>query len=477
MGEILPPKGLYSAHNADPEKRARLSRRDLLAGAAAALPALSACNSAGRISPLVENPAFASAIDLAGAIRAGEISSEAVVRACLERIEEVNPHLNAVVLLRAEAALAEARKADQALARGKLKGALHGVPMTLKDSLDTAGVTSTGGTPGRARHVPDEDATVVARLKAAGAILLGKTNTPELTLSFETDNAIYGRTNNPYDPTRTPGGSSGGAAAIVAAGGAPFDVGSDTAGSILLPAHFCGVAGIKPTSGRVPRTGHVISYGGIYDGLTNLGPIARYVRDLHTILGIMAGPDGRDPSILPLTLQGPDWVWIPKLRIAWHADNGLFSPQQEIVDVVRSAARALAAGGTKTVERVPEPLQALKGHIPEIDTWMADGGAWLRRLLKRAGTEEHHRLLDPSLDEKQEISAPELIRRLELIDDFRSRMLTFMRDYEALVCPVNALTALPHGTAGNPDLAAAFTYTWLYNILGSHSGMGEPPRL
>ena len=318
------------------------SRRQFmrLLGGGAAASFLSSCGSGKRRSPLVENPVFASAVDLAGAIRAREISSEEVVRACLRRIDEVNSRINAVVVLRADAALAEARDADQALARGKLKGPLHGVPMTIKDSLDTEGIISTGGTMGRAGFVPEEDATVVERLKAAGAILLGKTNTPELTLSFETDNLVYGRTNNPYDLTRTPGGSSGGAAAIVAAGGAPFDIGSDTGGSICLPSHFCGTAGIKPTSGRVPRTGHIISYGGIHDGLTQLGPIARYVRDLALILRVIAGPDGRDPSIVPMPLRDPGRVSMRRLRVAWHTDNGLVSPTDEIAGVVRQGCRS-----------------------------------------------------------------------------------------------------------------------------------------
>ncbi|HET6900342.1 MAG TPA: amidase, partial [Vicinamibacteria bacterium] len=191
-----------------------------------------------------------SARALADSLRRGALSSEAAVRAFLERIEAVNPRLNAVVQLRAEAALEEARAADRvAPAR---RGPLHGLPMTLKDSLDTAGLVTTGGTTGRASFVPAEDATVVRRVRAAGAIVLGKTNTPDLTLSYETTNLVYGRTNNPFDPSRTSGGSSGGAAAIVAAGGSPVEIGSDTGGSIRLPAHCCGVAGLKPTAGRVP---------------------------------------------------------------------------------------------------------------------------------------------------------------------------------------------------------------------------------
>jgi amidase len=249
---------------------------------------------------------YASATTLARAIRAKEISSVEVVQAFLERIAAVNPALNAVVQLRAEAALAEARAADAALAHGQIMGPLHGVPMTIKDSLDTAGVITTGGTTGRATYVPAQDATVVARLRAAGAILLGKTNTPELTLWGETDNLVYGRTNNPYDLTRTPGGSSGGAAAIIAAGGSPLDIGSDTRGSIRLPAHFTGIAGIKPTSGRVPRTGHIVPWGlGAVDALTQLGPLARYVEDLVLILPLICGPDWQDPAMVPMPLGDP----------------------------------------------------------------------------------------------------------------------------------------------------------------------------
>ncbi|ETW91961.1 MAG: hypothetical protein ETSY1_45910, partial [Candidatus Entotheonella factor] len=192
--------------------------------------------------------------------------------------QAVNPSLNAVIKLSAERALDEARVADQAVLNGGELGPLHGVPMTIKDSLDTAGVVSTGGTKGRESYTPQEDATVVARLREAGAILLGKTNTPELTLAGETNNLIYGQTNNPYDLSRTPGGSSGGAGAIIAAGGSPLDMGSDTGGSIRLPSHFCGIAGIKPTSGRVPRTGHVVPFGlGAVDALTQNGPMARFV--------------------------------------------------------------------------------------------------------------------------------------------------------------------------------------------------------
>ncbi|HJS72705.1 MAG TPA: amidase, partial [Vicinamibacteria bacterium] len=304
-----------------------LTRRELLAagvalGLARCAPEESA-SSASTSTDLADPLYLSSVAGLASAIRSRTISSEEVVRSCLDRIEAVNGKLNAVVQLDADEALARAREADQAIARGESKGPLHGVPMTIKDSLDTEGVVSTGGTRGRASFVPKEDATVVKRVKDAGAILLGKTNTPELTLSFETTNLVYGRTSNPYDLERTSGGSSGGAAAIVAAGGAPFDIGSDYGGSIRLPCHFCGVAGIKPTMGRVPRTGHIYPFGGLLDSAQQIGPIARSVDDIALLLPILSGPDGIDPAIVPMPLSSPSTVALSGLKVAFHTDNGI----------------------------------------------------------------------------------------------------------------------------------------------------------
>src|SRR5688500_3707597 len=231
-------------------------------------------------SPRVDKIVFKSATEMARLVRAKEISSEELVRAHLNRIRDVNGTLNAVCQIDEEAALSAARSADAALAKGAKPGPLHGVPITIKDSFDTKGLISTGGTTGRAKYIPEKDATAVARLRGAGAIILGKTNTPELTISYETDTLIYGRTNNPYDLQRTSGGRSGGAAAILAAGGAALALGSDTAGSIRVPAHFCGVAGLRPTYGRVSRAGHILPPGGVIGRLTHIGPLARSVSDL-----------------------------------------------------------------------------------------------------------------------------------------------------------------------------------------------------
>ena len=226
---------------------------------------------------------YQSATQMAAAIREKRISSTEVVRACLNRIAEVNPRLNAVDQFCDEQAMRDAADADRAIERGEKIGPLHGVPFTLKDAIETQGVVCTGGTEGRARYVPAEDAVVVKRLRAAGAILLGKTNCPELGWAWEADNVIYGRANNPYNLTLSPGGSSGGESAIIAVGGSAFGLGSDAGGSVRFPAHCTGIASIKPTSGRVPRTGHFPGPGGLLDALWQIGPMARNVEDLALV--------------------------------------------------------------------------------------------------------------------------------------------------------------------------------------------------
>ncbi len=403
-----------------------------------------------------------SVTQLAQAIRDKAVSSEELVTGHLARIEAVNPQLNAVVQITADKALAEARAADDAIARDEKTGPLHGVPFTIKDSLDTAGVITTWGTPGRKGFVPAVDATAVARLKAAGAILLGKTNTPEFTLGYETDNPVYGRTNNPYDLDRTPGGSSGGAAAIIAAGGSPFDLGSDTGGSIRLPAHYCGITGIKPTSGRVPRTGHAISAAGMLESLTQIGPMARYVADLALILPIIAGPDGRDPSIAPVPLLDPARVNLKGLRAAFYTDDGIETPTLTIMEAVRSATGSLAEAGAIMEEKRPPGIEETIDILPVLSRgW--DGGAWVKMLLSRAGTPLDETSLDRYL--AGETAAPEfLVNLIDRWDQFKARMLTFMESYDLIIAPVNAYPAIPHGQFRQKY--RGFAYTMAYNLTG-----------
>lgn len=406
---------------------------------------------------------YASAKTIAQAIRNKEVSAVEVVEAHLRRIDEVNPKLNAVVHLAADRALAEARKADAATARGESKGPLHGVPMTVKDSHDAEGLVSTGGTKGRESFVPDKDATTVARMRAAGAIVLGKTNTPELTLAFETDNLIYGRTNNPYDLDRTPGGSSGGAAAIIASGGSPLDLGTDTGGSVRVPAGFCGIAGLKPTSGRVPRTGHIISHSlGAVDALTTVGPLARYVEDLILTYPIIAGPDGEDPAIVPMPIDDPANVDLKSLRVAWFTDIGDVTSTAEVASATRAAADALADAEASLAEDMPSAILRSTGT----SLLIADGGAGVRRILDKAGTTEMHRWVSRFVEGTDPLPVAEYTALLEKIDAFRSDMLGFMENYDAILCPVRPFPALPHGESMTPERSPGNTFTSSFNLTG-----------
>ena len=407
---------------------------------------------------------YASAKSIAKAIKEKEISSFEVVESCLKQIEKVNPKINAVVCIDEEKALSEAKKADDELSKGHIRGPLHGVPMTIKDNLDTAGMVTTGGTKGRESFIPKVDATVVSRLREAGAILVGKTNTPELTLAYETDNLIYGRTNNPYDFSRTSGGSSGGASAILAAGGIPFDIGSDTGGSIRLPSHFCGTAGIRPTSGRVPRTGHIIPPGGTIDALTQIGPMSRYVEDLVLILPIISGVDWKDPAIVPMHLGNPKNVEISKLRVAFHTDNGIATPTKDIQDAVKSAADSIANAGASVEEKCPSGIeQALELNAGLI---IGDGCAWIKNLLDEYGTKECHPWIQQlfNLAQDNKLTLPQFSELFFRLDLFRSQMLSFMASYDVIICPVNSTSAILHGTDGGnyPN----FSYTFTYNLTG-----------
>jgi amidase len=409
---------------------------------------------------------YASAADLADAIRNKMVSSEEVVNAYLQRIAEVNPKTNAVVQLTVATARTQARTADAALHRGENIGPLHGVPMTIKDSIETKGVICTGGTKGRSTFIPAQDATVVARLRAAGAILLGKTNLPELSLGYETDNLLYGRTNNPYDLSRTPGGSSGGEAAIIAAGGSPFGLGADLAGSIRVPSHFCGIAGIKPTTNRVPRTGHFPLFGGVLSALWQIGPMARFVEDLILILPIIAGVDWCDPLIVPMPWNDPRTVDLKSLRVAFHTDNGIVSPAPETIAIVVRVAKALSDTGMIVEEARPQGIEEtneIRAGVMGID-----GGVGIQRLLQTVGTKEIHPLLERRQVRSRSgmMSADEVGAVLDRWDRFRSTMLSFLRKYDVILCPVNPYPALPHGASLNDEIYASFSYTRTYNLTG-----------
>jgi len=406
-----------------------------------------------------------SASRIAAEIRAGNLTSREIVDASLERIEQVNPKINAVVQLVTERARKEADELDRLAVSGRFMGPLHGVPITIKDSLDSEGIVSTGGTMGRKDFIPRQDAPVVARLRDAGAVLLGKTNTPELTLSGETNNLIYGRTLNPYDLERSPGGSSGGSAAIIACGGAALELGSDTGGSIREPAHLCGITGIKPTSGCTPRSGHIVPYGGgVMDSLTQIGPMARYVEDLVLALPIICGPDGRDPAVVPVTIGNPAEVDLSKLRIAWYADNGILAAADDIQRVVAETARQLQAQRFNIEQKLLPGMR----DLVDLSTGLRESAnaGLIIRLLQRYGTQQPGPDLAGYLTDDGIASANSLDPALmEAIDEARSRALGFFADYDAILCPPAHSLARPH-QASHGDSFDDWSYVTIHNLLG-----------
>src|SRR5882762_1849839 len=293
---------------------------------------------------------------LAGLIRTRRTSPVEVAEAYLQQIEKLNPTLNAIVTL-APDLMDKAKEAETRGMSGKNLGALHGVPVTIKDTIDTAGLRTTSGSAIRAAFIPERDAPAVARLKAAGAIILGKSNAAEMAMDYTADNPVFGRTNNPYDLSRTPGGSSGGEAAAIASCLSPGGIGSDLAGSIRIPAHFCGIAGLKSTTARIPGECQFPPSTGPYSLGAVIGPMARRVEDLHTLYGVLANERPSSSFSESLTRAKGS-------RVAWYADDGVAPVTEESRSAVESAARVLAEAGMVTEQRRPPHIEL--GH----DLWL-----------------------------------------------------------------------------------------------------------
>ncbi|HET8630205.1 MAG TPA: amidase family protein [Thermomicrobiales bacterium] len=408
---------------------------------------------------------FSSAADLAGAIRAGRASAVEVLEAHLAQIERHNPALNAVVTLDAGRAHERARAADAALARGEVWGPLHGVPFTLKDAHATAGVRTTTGFPPLAGQVPREDGTVAARLKAAGAILVGKTNVATMLGDYQTANPIFGRTNNPWDMSCTPGGSSGGAAAALAAGLTPLDIGTDLSGSIRLPAHFCGVFGLKPTERRV-------SLDGLIPGLppprgvrvmSCVGPLARTPEDLALLYRLIAGPDGRDTEVPPVPLDDAPEVALRDLRIAVVPTFPGIPAAAAIRDAVAALARALERAGA-AVEAAAPP--ALDYHEE-----LRSAGELIGMMVGAAQADEG--------------AAPTTLAQYLTALDRRDQSILawerFLEAWDVLLCPPSMSTAFPHCEPGTPlrvdgrdvDYWMVCAHATLFNYTG-HPALAMP---
>jgi amidase len=396
-------------------------------------------------------------------IRERAISSTELITTELARIDEVNPALNAAIEILREPALAAAREVDS----GKLTGPLAGAPFSIKDSIEVAGTVCSAGTLGYRNNAPStRDATLVARLRAAGAIPIARTNLPDLLFAFESDNLIFGHTNNPYNLDRTSGGSSGGEAALIAACGSPFGLGSDAAGSVRLPAHYCGIATIKPTSGRLARTGHVPPAGGWIEMLWQIGPMARRVEDLWTMMPILLGTDGVDRTVIPMPFAGRVDHALSKLRVAFFTDNGIQAADADTKATVKAAATALAGSVQSVEERRPPMLE--RSYDLEMELLGIDGGDGLRGFAQSIGSHHTHPLLEGWLS-KLESSRTDLAgfaKFWSALDEFRAAMHGFLNDYDVLLSPVSFSPAVPHGTSIAGNVFPGFSYTMTHNLTG-----------
>ena len=417
-----------------------------------------------------------SAVRMAALVRRKAVSPVDLVEAHLRKIERLNPCLNAFVAVDAERALARARAAEKAVAEGATLGPLHGVPVTIKSSIDVAGLPTESGSRLRAGRIAPTDAPLVARLKNAGAIVIGNTNVPEMLMAYETDNSLKGRTNNPWDLERTPGGSSGGESAAIAAGLSAGGVGSDGGGSIRVPAHFTGICGLKPTPGRVPSTGHYPPSVGPFALLGVVGPMARTVADVAALFEAMTGPDDGDTAAAPVSVRQPGAAELAARCIGYFEADEQVPATAETRAAVRAAVRVLEDAGFETRPFFPKALEGAR------DAWWAlfglAGGFVLGPML--AG---HAPELSPILLEMIELVVAEPPLTVERLiqawigrDQLRLGLLSEMREVPAFLCPVCSIPAFKHGEREwsidgrkvrylrEPDVMA---YTQWFNLLGN----------
>ncbi len=416
---------------------------------------------------------FLSALSMAELIRKKKISPLELVNAHLAQIERLHPKLNAFVQVDAERARQSAQGAESAVMNLAALGRLHGVPLSIKSSFAVEGLRCEAGTRLRTGFIAQQDAPLVTRLKNAGAIILGTTNTPELLMAWETDNLLYGRSNNPWDLDRTPGGSSGGEAAAIAAGMSAGGAGSDGGGSIRVPAHFTGICGLKPTPGRVPSTGHFPVSAGPFASIGVVGPMARTAADLKILFEIMQGPDVGDTNAAPVPLRWPREEESRKLRIGYFEDDGRTPVTAETRAAVRTAAEVLRSSGFQVEPFQPEGLEEAR------QLWwkyfVVAGGMLLRPMFKDRESD-----LSPILKQFLEWSAAQpahtgrtlldtWIRR----DALRAQFLAQMERYPILLCPVAAIPAFRHGERSwlienkEVNYLDAWSYTEFFNLLGN----------
>lgn len=410
---------------------------------------------------------------MAEGVRSGNISATELLEAHLDRIQQCNPKLNAFVSIDEERARMQARNADAAVRTGRPLGPLHGVPLTIKSSIDVAGLLCEAGTQIRRGYIAPADAPLVARLRAAGSVILGNTTVPEFLMAWETQSALYGRTNSPWDLDRTPGGSSGGEAAAIAAGCSAAGIGSDGGGSIRVPAHFSGICGLKPTPGRIPATGHFPASVGPFALLGVVGPMARTVRDLQLLFDVIAGPDDGDPHAAPVPVRPLDPATLRRTRIGYFEDDGRTPVTAETRRAVQRAAEALRAAGFLVEPFRPEGLEEAR------QLWhylFVDGGAVVLRQAyqdRQSDMCASVREIIAAADADPPLTAEGLLQTLFRRDILRAHFLDQMQRYPILLCPVNAVPAFRHGERSwivegrRVEYLDASSYSQWFNLLGN----------
>jgi Asp-tRNA(Asn)/Glu-tRNA(Gln) amidotransferase A subunit family amidase len=409
---------------------------------------------------------------MAEAVREKKVSPVALAEAHLACISELNPRINAFVQVDMEGALRQARAAENAISLGQQVGPLHGVPISIKASIEVAGFRCEAGTKLRSGYCARNDAPLVARLREAGAIILGTTNTPELLMAWETDNLLYGRTNNPWELTRTAGGSSGGEAAAIASGCSAGGVGSDGGGSIRVPAHFCGICGLKPTPGRIPATGHYPQSVGPFALLGVVGPMARTVIDLKIMFEAMQGPDIGDPSAAPVPVRWPSREELRRIRIGYFEDDGRIPVTPETRSAVRQAAEVLRSAGFSVEPFCPTGLEDARRLWWKI--FGVAGGMLLGPMTKGRESE-----FSPILKQFNEWVAAETPHTAQTLldtwierDFVRMQVFEQMQKFEVLLCPVASISAFRHGErvweieGKHVEYLDAWSYCEWFNLLG-----------
>ena len=446
---------------------------------------------------------FLTVHQLAAAIREREVSAAEVLDAHLSHIARHNPALNAIVTLNEKEARRRAKEADEDLTRGNVWGPLHGVPVTIKDTFETAGLRTTSSFKPLADYVPQQDATVVSRMRAAGAVILGKTNMPELALDCQSNSPIFGPANNPWDVRRTPGGSTGGGAAAVAAGLSPLEIGSDIGGSIRIPCAFTGIAGLKPTVDRWSNTGCVTALAGQETVRGQCGPMARTVRDVAMMFRALDPTlqASRDPAVPPLPYEDPASIDVSKLRIGYYSDDGYLAASSAVRRGVEEAARALEDAGASLVAfhppSQPEIIDVYFGALS------ADGGATvdahldgekvepqlaeLRRIAgMRPGLRKAAAVAMGLKGERRVQRLLQVIHEKPLQDYWQlAARRTSLRhgvfaawaraNLDAVICPAHATPALAHGQSG--DFTVGGSYSMRYNFLNFAAGVVPVTRV